>query len=913
MTRIRDQRLASQSEGPILIGANEVLRVPTGLIIDGESVNPHFVDIASDCPFLQILETSEEGWFEIWNPTLVEVAFSWKAHHLHSEESEPIPTVEDSSDPSPDPAPASVCTLPPGAIELSFLDLTDTPASYAGSAGFGVRVNVGEDGLEFFDLASVIEGIKYSWPDAAGRAAQTGMVDGELGVQRDTGDVYKYNDPPGAWSVFFNLQDGFFATATRGDILRRGAAGWEAYSPGAIGTVLTSQGALSDPVWAALAPSPTSLDGVYLVNAVSSTPYATIGAALAAAVAGEVVYVGPGSYAESVLIPAGVSLIAPYGPDSTIIVGAAPGGARVILSNGSFLKGFSINCPNDATAGILDSNTTQAFVRDCKFFGGGAAGFGIAKTGAGQGDYRDLQYMGGSCDVVFDMRAGFAVFWNSMVHPSAVAAINAAWKIENSFVGLSSCGSFSPGATDGIQVGANGSLLCGNVEIGNCVNGLNVTSGSASLNIRSTRIETTTTWDILVAGGASGALVHLLGSELDRDKVSRPYPMAQWIAFFQDERVQDEGMVCQGELSVGEAGQGRESVFGEGQSYILGMAVLRNTNQTAGAWSDITAAMVSKLGSTAALFAGNGVNQSLFIGSDYPFPAFQVDITTAALLGSGALDVSYWDGAAWSAIDVMAADKNGNYQQYGDTIFERVNTEHIRFSDIPLTGGSAWSTLALNGITKYWIKISINTASITTIPVAEYMQIHANTTEINKDGVQEFFGKAEPLRDLLVHLNLVDDLDGASPGDEKLFLTTNIAITPKDNRFEDGDLDGNGETIQIPEGLDTSKDLTLELDWIPLGAVAGDVELEKYHGGVKLGDTLDGTLGDILQSQIISLVAGDLNVLRRTSFSFRVSTLVPGDLIALSYFRDAQPANLDDTYGEDVGIVAVRLFGSFWR
>jgi len=251
MTRIRDQRLASQSEGPILIGANEVLRVPTGLIIDGESVNPHFVDIASDCPFLQILETSEEGWFEIWNPTLVEVAFSWKAHHLHSEESEPIPTVEDSSDPSPDPAPASVCTLPPGAIELSFLDLTDTPASYAGSAGFGVRVNVGEDGLEFFDLASVIEGIKYSWPDAAGRAAQTGMVDGELGVQRDTGDVYKYDDPPGAWSVFFNLQDGFFATATRGDILRRGAVGWEAYSPGALGDVLTSQGALSDPVWQA--------------------------------------------------------------------------------------------------------------------------------------------------------------------------------------------------------------------------------------------------------------------------------------------------------------------------------------------------------------------------------------------------------------------------------------------------------------------------------------------------------------------------------------------------------------------------------------------------------------------------------------------------------------------------------------
>jgi len=252
MTRVTDQRLASRSDDEIIIVANEVLRVPTGLIIGGEPVTPHFVDIESQCPFLQVLEKSSEGWFEIWNPTLVMVSFSWTAHHLHSEESEPIPDVENEAAPSPDPAPASICTLPASAVEippLTFLNLLDTPNSYSGFSGFGLRVNAGEDALEFFDLASVIEGIKYSWPDAAGRVAQTGMVDGELGVQRDTGDVYKYDDPPGAWSVFFNLQDGFFATATRGDILRRGAAGWEAYSPGPAGYLLRSQGALSDPVW----------------------------------------------------------------------------------------------------------------------------------------------------------------------------------------------------------------------------------------------------------------------------------------------------------------------------------------------------------------------------------------------------------------------------------------------------------------------------------------------------------------------------------------------------------------------------------------------------------------------------------------------------------------------------------------
>jgi len=60
-------------------------------------------------------------------------------------------------------------------------------------------------------LASVIEGIKYAWADAAARIAQTGMVSGELGVQRDTGDVYRYNGA--TWVVFFNLQDGASANA----------------------------------------------------------------------------------------------------------------------------------------------------------------------------------------------------------------------------------------------------------------------------------------------------------------------------------------------------------------------------------------------------------------------------------------------------------------------------------------------------------------------------------------------------------------------------------------------------------------------------------------------------------------------------------------------------------------------------
>jgi hypothetical protein len=74
-----------------------------------------------------------------------------------------------------------------------------------------ILVGNASGGFDFQPLSSVIEGITYSWANAAERTAQTGMVSGELGVQRDTGDVWKYDGI--SWSVFFNLQDGAGASA----------------------------------------------------------------------------------------------------------------------------------------------------------------------------------------------------------------------------------------------------------------------------------------------------------------------------------------------------------------------------------------------------------------------------------------------------------------------------------------------------------------------------------------------------------------------------------------------------------------------------------------------------------------------------------------------------------------------------
>jgi len=52
-------------------------------------------------------------------------------------------------------------------------------------------------------IAAASFGIKYSWADDVEKAAQIGMVADELGVQRDTGYVYKYSGS--AWVYYFDL------------------------------------------------------------------------------------------------------------------------------------------------------------------------------------------------------------------------------------------------------------------------------------------------------------------------------------------------------------------------------------------------------------------------------------------------------------------------------------------------------------------------------------------------------------------------------------------------------------------------------------------------------------------------------------------------------------------------------------
>lgn len=350
-----------------------------------------------------------------------------------------------------------------------------------------------------------------------------------------------------------------------------------------------------------------------------------------------------------------------------------------------------------------------------------------------------------------------------------------------------------------------------------------------------------------------------------------------------------------------------DGIFG-GPASTVGMSVLSNTNEEAGTWADYTVAASSDDASTFG-FPGVLAGNTLYFGGDEPFTALETLVDTVVTLGSGVLAWEYWNGSAWVAVSVMAADSLAPYGQYADAVFGRAAaTETVRFGSF-----SGWATKSLNSVTKYWVRARI-TSVITTSPAIDQVLLHPDHSEVNADGMIERFGVARTHGELSWFRAGEDLVYGATPTDENLTLSTNIVLDTSRNEFANGAIDSRGGPLTIPAGLDTSLPVVLEIFWYPLGASTGNVELEVDYLPLKAGAVLDGSLADTRIAQLISgLIATDQFKLRSSTFEIPVSTLNPSDLLGLRYFRDASGANADDTWPTSIVIVATRITGRFWR
>jgi len=434
----------------------------------------------------------------------------------------------------------------------------------------------------------------------------------------------------------------------------------------------------------------------------------------------------------------------------------------------------------------------------------------------------------------------------------------------------------------------------------------------------------TSTWDVLQEN-ADGD-IHLTSSIFLATKISMVNADEVRINF-SSSLEGDEGTLFYEELQVGSPEQGRETVLGEGDSYVRGMLVYTYEEGGAPAYVDVsTAARSASLSpfTFPALAQHNAIyiSSDLQDSSDYKqFLGIKASVTTAAVLNGGEIVVEYWDsvvdGGSWVEFNHMSAGGNAPYTHYADAIFERTGSEQIRFDDLTDTTRFTWGKNDDPGVDandRFWVRFRISSA-IDTAPIFQQFKIHTNRTEINADGFVEFMGKARKTKALEgINFGNTYEVDGFAPKDNNVDFGAIINLKVKKNELQDGSIDGFGQAIAIPDGLDTSLPLKYVVRWAPSSDEnAGDVALDFVYGQAQVGTVLDGNNIETTITDITTTTANTEDQIYETEYLFSIPDSLPEDGLFIVLRRDANGGATGDDYGGDVYIVNVELLGTFWH
>lgn len=381
-----------------------------------------------------------------------------------------------------------------------------------------------------------------------------------------------------------------------------------------------------------------------------------------------------------------------------------------------------------------------------------------------------------------------------------------------------------------------------------------------------------------------------------------------------------------GELNVGFAGKGYESVFGKGDSNTVGMSVL--TFDGTATYNDITDDVLLVDGTSVNAFAGTTVGNILYVGtSTNKFPLIRF-VITGALLPAGSLNdnmvLEYWNGSTWTSLRIMSSMTDPPYTPFAQQIFV-VGSFHYRFGARP-----NWTQTTVNSISgKYWVRFRI-TSAITTIPTIEQVKTGTNHVEINGDGYREYFGTAEPLVREPFDINLLRPTDN-SPSNANFYLQDTISVGRQENSFASAGTDRTGFVIELPKGIDTAHPYIIRIRYQVTSDTSGNVRLIVRWGyNVDVADdpspsgttissifnntagaptTAPGLLGTTTDT--IAIASNRANRMLHVNYELDVSSLVAiretgsltGDIVWVSIDRDGSAGA--DTYPGDFNIIQI--------
>ena len=476
--------------------------------------------------------------------------------------------------------------------------------------------------------------------------------------------------------------------------------------------------------------------------------------------------------------------------------------------------------------------------------------------------------------------------------------------------------SFSSSATTHIHCNNTGKFYPHLVD---CIGGTNVLrTGPTGVNLvigSAVHADSDSTWHILQESATDD--IHMTSCLMLATKLSMTNADLVKIDFNSDLEG-DEGHLFYEELQVGAPEKGREAVFGEGDSYTRGMLVYTET--TGGVFTNVSTAAASASGSTFT-FTGTAVNNSIYVSSDLQdstdykkFLGIKASITVGET-GAGGIISEYWNGSSWTEFNSMSAKSGPPYTQYGNALFKRAGSEQIRFQDLSVAAAT-WTKNdpPTTGTTRFWVRFRIN-STVVSAPIFEQFKVHSNRTEINADGFVEHMGlarKRRPLSEFTWPSRV--DINTYSPANEDInYDGDQLVLDQNDNEYQNNAVDINGFIINVPEGLDTSMPLTVNMRFAPIGTGSGNVEWEALVGTIQVGTTLSGGNTFDTYTDIVSVGPNASNQVYASSISFSVPTLLVDDQMIIGIKRDATGDNADDTFAGGAYIIHASLLGYFWN
>lgn len=486
-------------------------------------------------------------------------------------------------------------------------------------------------------------------------------------------------------------------------------------------------------------------------------PFATVAAAIAVSVSGDVIKVRPGLYAEAgLVIPSGVSLVGDGWQTTSI---GAPGALSdiITLSSDSGVVGITVVCPSGAGLSGLVHNAGTGNALDLNFAGDGASGSGngIFKTGTGKLIGGNIRFETGGFEAFLRVDSGVLAL-DATHMPNAAGSVDFALLAEGTgrYQGQGfNCG--NPNVVDAVALDGTSTVILYSPNIFNCTNALRAMSDGINITCLGGKIDNVTR-SFLVDSGltGTGSKAQLLSTVLPPvfdfpAAAAINYEFALNFSQLESSVRESKQRVIGSDLALGFPELASALIVGEGSSYGDGLRVCTSdstaTSTTVGGnITDVTVEATSISGSTFT-FQGTAANHCVYIatartdglGNPLKHWGLKTYGDVAGVGGSYVFEI--WDGSAWTDIGVMATSQEEVYR-YANQVFIRASSnEYLSYG---IDSNTTWVASSVDGTTAYWVRIRID-STVTTLPTWERMWVSPTHVDLTGRGLYRALGLAQ--------------------------------------------------------------------------------------------------------------------------------------------------------------------------